>query len=152
RPGNRGCSSPGTNIDVNPTANTLAKRDPSAGLRAAYLDSGAASVYLDEAWNEGRAKGTLRTTDELVQASVEAGSLRVRPLLMTVMTNVFGLFAHPSRQGNRLRRRQANRRSDVGRSRVAHTADAARHTRGLRRVAKLPASQIEPRRKPVSRG
>jgi Cu(I)/Ag(I) efflux system membrane protein CusA/SilA len=49
-------------------------------------------VYLDEAWNEGRAKGTIRTVPELVNESLEAGAKRVRPMLMTVMTNVFGLL------------------------------------------------------------
>jgi Cu(I)/Ag(I) efflux system membrane protein CusA/SilA len=49
-------------------------------------------VYLDEAWTEGRKAGRLATIDDLVTASVEAGSKRVRPLLMTVMTNIFGLL------------------------------------------------------------
>jgi Cu(I)/Ag(I) efflux system membrane protein CusA/SilA len=49
-------------------------------------------VYLDEAWNEGRTKGTLRTVRELVDQSIDAGAKRVRPMLMTVMTNVFGLL------------------------------------------------------------
>jgi Cu(I)/Ag(I) efflux system membrane protein CusA/SilA len=49
-------------------------------------------VYLDEAWAQGRATGALRTTQDLVAASVDAGSKRVRPLLMTVATNIFGLL------------------------------------------------------------
>jgi Cu(I)/Ag(I) efflux system membrane protein CusA/SilA len=49
-------------------------------------------VYLDDAWKAGREGGTLKTTDDLVAACVEAGSKRVRPLLMTVLTNVFGLL------------------------------------------------------------
>jgi Cu(I)/Ag(I) efflux system membrane protein CusA/SilA len=49
-------------------------------------------VYLDQAWNEGRAKGRIASIDELIAAAVEAGSKRVRPLLMTVLTNVFGLM------------------------------------------------------------
>jgi copper/silver efflux system protein len=49
-------------------------------------------VYLDEAWAGGRASGTIVTTEQLIAASVEAGAKRVRPLLMTVMTNVFGLL------------------------------------------------------------
>jgi Cu(I)/Ag(I) efflux system membrane protein CusA/SilA len=49
-------------------------------------------VYLDEAWTEGRKAGRLVTTADLVSAAVEAGSKRVRPLLMTVMTNIFGLL------------------------------------------------------------
>lgn len=49
-------------------------------------------VYLDQAWKEGRATGSIATIDALVGACVEAGSKRVRPLLMTVMTNIFGLL------------------------------------------------------------
>ncbi len=49
-------------------------------------------VYLEEAWTEGRASGRIHDTSSLVDAVVEAGSLRVRPLLMTVLTNVFGLL------------------------------------------------------------
>ncbi len=49
-------------------------------------------VYLDEAWEaRGGAKGFASVAD-LVDASVEAGTKRVRPLLMTVMTNIFGLL------------------------------------------------------------
>ncbi|WP_437957240.1 CusA/CzcA family heavy metal efflux RND transporter [Sorangium sp. So ce119] len=49
-------------------------------------------VYLDEAWTRGREAGTLASVDDLIQASLEAGAKRVRPLLMTVLTNVFGLL------------------------------------------------------------
>jgi Cu(I)/Ag(I) efflux system membrane protein CusA/SilA len=49
-------------------------------------------VYLDEAWQEGRKSGTLLTMDDLIAGAVESGSKRVRPLLMTVMTNIFGLL------------------------------------------------------------
>ncbi|WP_437872735.1 efflux RND transporter permease subunit [Sorangium sp. So ce363] len=49
-------------------------------------------VYLDEAWKSGREAGTLASVDDLIQASLEAGAKRVRPLLMTVLTNVFGLL------------------------------------------------------------
>jgi Cu(I)/Ag(I) efflux system membrane protein CusA/SilA len=49
-------------------------------------------VYLDEAWNEGRATGRIKTLPDLVAHSLEAGAKRVRPMLMTVMTNVFGLL------------------------------------------------------------
>jgi Cu(I)/Ag(I) efflux system membrane protein CusA/SilA len=49
-------------------------------------------VYLDDAWNQGRANGSIATLDDLVRESLEAGSKRVRPLLMTVLTNVFGLL------------------------------------------------------------
>jgi copper/silver efflux system protein len=49
-------------------------------------------VYLDEAWKSGRVSGRLASIDSLVAACVEAGSKRVRPLLMTVLTNIFGLL------------------------------------------------------------
>jgi Cu(I)/Ag(I) efflux system membrane protein CusA/SilA len=49
-------------------------------------------VYLDQAWSEGRASGSVTGSDTLIAACVEAGSKRVRPLLMTVMTNIFGLL------------------------------------------------------------
>jgi copper/silver efflux system protein len=49
-------------------------------------------IYLDQAWKEGRASGTIRDVRTLIDASVEAGTKRVRPLLMTVMTNIFGLL------------------------------------------------------------
>ena len=49
-------------------------------------------VYLDDAWKEGRDAGTIKTVDELIAHSLEAASKRVRPLLMTVLTNVFGLL------------------------------------------------------------
>jgi len=48
--------------------------------------------YLDSAWNEGRANGTIKSIPELVAQSLDAGAKRVRPMLMTVMTNVFGLL------------------------------------------------------------
>jgi Cu(I)/Ag(I) efflux system membrane protein CusA/SilA len=49
-------------------------------------------VYLDEAWTAGTKEGTLRTLPDLIAGSIESGSKRVRPLLMTVMTNIFGLL------------------------------------------------------------
>jgi copper/silver efflux system protein len=49
-------------------------------------------VYLDEAWTEGRADGTIKTVSDLVARSLDAGTKRVRPMLMTVLTNVFGLL------------------------------------------------------------
>ena len=49
-------------------------------------------VYLDEAWEKGRADGTIATVHELVERSLEAAVKRVRPLLMTVLANVFGLL------------------------------------------------------------
>lgn len=49
-------------------------------------------VYLEEAWNEGIASGRIHDVTSLVETVVDAGALRVRPLLMTVLTNVFGLL------------------------------------------------------------
>jgi Cu(I)/Ag(I) efflux system membrane protein CusA/SilA len=49
-------------------------------------------VYLDDAWNEGRRTGAIRTVHDLVDQSLDAGAKRVRPMLMTVLTNVFGLL------------------------------------------------------------
>jgi Cu(I)/Ag(I) efflux system membrane protein CusA/SilA len=49
-------------------------------------------VYLVDAWIEGRASGAVTSVPELVARSLDAGARRVRPMLMTVMTNVFGLL------------------------------------------------------------
>jgi copper/silver efflux system protein len=49
-------------------------------------------VYLDEAWKEGRRNDSIDDVHSPIGACVEAGSKRVRPLLMTVMTNIFGLL------------------------------------------------------------
>ena len=49
-------------------------------------------VYLDEAWQEGLSRGAFRRVEDLAERALEAASKRVRPLLMTVMTNVFGLL------------------------------------------------------------
>ncbi|HEY6562597.1 MAG TPA: CusA/CzcA family heavy metal efflux RND transporter [Polyangiaceae bacterium] len=49
-------------------------------------------VYLDEAWRSGRASAAIVDVRSLIDAAIEAGSKRVRPLLMTVMTNIFGLL------------------------------------------------------------
>ena len=49
-------------------------------------------VYLDEAWQAGRTSGTLNTTKDLVEHALDAATKRVRPLLMTVLANVFGLL------------------------------------------------------------
>jgi Cu(I)/Ag(I) efflux system membrane protein CusA/SilA len=49
-------------------------------------------VYLDGAWKTGRDSGSIVDVPSLIHASVDAGSQRVRPLLMTVMTNIFGLL------------------------------------------------------------
>ena len=45
-------------------------------------------VYLEEAWGAGG----ITSVDQLVGAALEAAGKRIRPLLMTVMTNVFGLL------------------------------------------------------------
>jgi Cu(I)/Ag(I) efflux system membrane protein CusA/SilA len=49
-------------------------------------------VYLDEAWQRGRAGGTIATVHDLVEHALEGATRRVRPLLMTVLANVFGLL------------------------------------------------------------
>ena len=49
-------------------------------------------VYLDEAWQAGRAAGTIVTKRDLVDHALDAATKRVRPLLMTVLANVFGLL------------------------------------------------------------
>jgi Cu(I)/Ag(I) efflux system membrane protein CusA/SilA len=49
-------------------------------------------VYLDEAWERAVVEGRVRTMGELVDVAVDAGSRRVRPLLMTVVTNILGLL------------------------------------------------------------
>ncbi len=49
-------------------------------------------VYLEQAWTAGRASGAIANVATLIDAAVEAGTQRVRPLHMTVMTNIFGLL------------------------------------------------------------
>jgi Cu(I)/Ag(I) efflux system membrane protein CusA/SilA len=49
-------------------------------------------VYLDDAFHHGRRDGSVHDVRSLMTACVDAGSRRVRPLLMTVMTNIFGLL------------------------------------------------------------
>jgi Cu(I)/Ag(I) efflux system membrane protein CusA/SilA len=49
-------------------------------------------VYLDEAWTAGRADGSIASVPQLVERALEAATRRVRPLLMTVLANVFGLM------------------------------------------------------------
>ncbi len=49
-------------------------------------------VYLDEAWEARGGSAGFTSTSDLVDAAIDAGSKRVRPLLMTVMTNIFGLL------------------------------------------------------------
>ena len=49
-------------------------------------------VYLDEAWEAAKKDGSIQSVADLLHHSEDAGAKRVRPLLMTVMTNVFGLL------------------------------------------------------------
>ncbi len=49
-------------------------------------------VYLDEGYHAALAAGRLRKTRDLLEVAVEAATLRVRPLLMTVLMNIFGLI------------------------------------------------------------
>jgi Cu(I)/Ag(I) efflux system membrane protein CusA/SilA len=49
-------------------------------------------VYLDAAWDEGRKSGTITDLPSLMSAALDAATRRVRPMLMTVLTNVFGLL------------------------------------------------------------
>jgi Cu(I)/Ag(I) efflux system membrane protein CusA/SilA len=48
-------------------------------------------VYLDEGFTAARAAGRLTTLEDLIDAMIEAATLRVRPLLMTVGMNIVGL-------------------------------------------------------------
>src|SRR6185369_919953 len=41
-------------------------------------------VYLDEGFRDARAAGRIHTTTDLIDTLIEAATLRVRPLLMTV--------------------------------------------------------------------
>jgi Cu(I)/Ag(I) efflux system membrane protein CusA/SilA len=49
-------------------------------------------IYLDEGYARWKAEGRLRTTRDLIDMTMESAVLRVRPLLMTVMMNIFGLI------------------------------------------------------------
>ncbi len=49
-------------------------------------------VYLDEGYQAARHAGRLRTPADLLPVAVEAAAHRVRPLRMTVGTNVLGLM------------------------------------------------------------
>lgn len=48
-------------------------------------------IYLDEGYRAWRSEGKLQSANDLVPMAVEAASLRVRPLLMTVGMNLVGL-------------------------------------------------------------
>ena len=49
-------------------------------------------VYLDEAWERWRAEGRLGTAADLVAATLEGATTRVRPVVMTVTTSVIALL------------------------------------------------------------
>ncbi len=49
-------------------------------------------VYLDQAWQQGQANGSFADVDAFIASATDAGAKRVRPLLMTVMTNILGLL------------------------------------------------------------
>ena len=49
-------------------------------------------VYLDEGFVSARRAGRLRTTEDLIETTIEAATRRVRPLVMTVGMNIVGLI------------------------------------------------------------
>jgi len=49
-------------------------------------------IYLDEGYARWKAEGRLRTAADLVEMAMDSAALRVRPLLMTVGMNIFGLI------------------------------------------------------------
>jgi len=49
-------------------------------------------LYLDLAYDEQKAAGRLRTREELEEAVRHGAVLRLRPKLMTILANIFGLF------------------------------------------------------------
>ncbi|HKP64187.1 MAG TPA: CusA/CzcA family heavy metal efflux RND transporter [Polyangiales bacterium] len=49
-------------------------------------------VYLEEGYTSARAEGRLASRQELLTAAENAATLRVRPLLMTVVMNILGLL------------------------------------------------------------
>jgi Cu(I)/Ag(I) efflux system membrane protein CusA/SilA len=49
-------------------------------------------IYLDEGYARWKAEGRLRGARDLIEMAMESAVLRVRPLLMTVMMNIFGLI------------------------------------------------------------
>jgi Cu(I)/Ag(I) efflux system membrane protein CusA/SilA len=49
-------------------------------------------IYLDEGFARWNAEGRLRTAGDLIDMALESAALRVRPLLMTVAMNIFGLI------------------------------------------------------------
>jgi Cu(I)/Ag(I) efflux system membrane protein CusA/SilA len=49
-------------------------------------------IYLDEGYARWQADGRIHTTRDLIEMAMESAVLRVRPLLMTVAMNIFGLI------------------------------------------------------------
>jgi Cu(I)/Ag(I) efflux system membrane protein CusA/SilA len=49
-------------------------------------------IYLDEGYARWQAEGRLHGARDLIDMAMESAVLRVRPLLMTVMMNIFGLI------------------------------------------------------------
>jgi len=49
-------------------------------------------IYLDEGHRQWKSEGRLHSSDDLVEMAMESAGKRVRPLLMTVAMNVFGLI------------------------------------------------------------
>jgi Cu(I)/Ag(I) efflux system membrane protein CusA/SilA len=49
-------------------------------------------LYLDQAWEERRARGAMRTIDDLRAAIMEGAVQRIRPKIMTVCAILFGLL------------------------------------------------------------
>ena len=49
-------------------------------------------MYLDEAFNRWKSKGKLNSLGDLKRAIMEGSAERVRPILMTVATDVIGLM------------------------------------------------------------
>ena len=48
-------------------------------------------VYLDQAFNERKANGTMKSLKDLYAAVIEGAAERVRPKMMTVVTTTMGL-------------------------------------------------------------
>jgi Cu(I)/Ag(I) efflux system membrane protein CusA/SilA len=49
-------------------------------------------IYLDEGYRRWLEEGRLHTARDLIDMAMESAVLRVRPLLMTVAMNIFGLI------------------------------------------------------------
>jgi copper/silver efflux system protein len=49
-------------------------------------------IYLDEGFRRWKSEGRLKTTRDMIDMAMESAVLRVRPLLMTVAMNIFGLI------------------------------------------------------------